>query len=199
MKFRFFRFIFCFCLFFPLSFLFFWGGGRGALFVGGLSFFHIFFFSVLVGLGFVFLWWLICFLFSSLFCFLNLTCKQTYDTWRLGHVVPDDVVIADIGDQVLDIFLHGPESTHKNGIGKTFTRTSIPIQPCTLLKQTKSKTLNSPNMTPSISCPLPVQCSGRRPPESLADALQDWSTSKVFSLGQYWQKIFVDVFNKYKK
>ena len=57
MKFRFFRFIFCFCLFiFFLSFLFFFGGGGGALFVGGLSFFHIFFYSVLLSLGFVFLW-----------------------------------------------------------------------------------------------------------------------------------------------
>ena len=46
-----------------------------------------------------------------------------------------DVVIADTGDQALDIFLHGPESTHKNGIGKTFTHTSIPIHQCTLLKQ----------------------------------------------------------------
>ena len=34
-----------------------------------------------------------------------------------------------------DIFLHGPESTHKNRTGKTFTHTCIPIQPCTLLKQ----------------------------------------------------------------
>ena len=73
--------------------------------------------------------------FSSLFCFLNLSCKQTYDSWRLGHVVPDDVVIEDIGDQALDIVLHGPESTHKSRIGKTFTHTSIPIQPCTLDKE----------------------------------------------------------------
>ena len=34
---------------------------------------------------------------------------------------PDDVVIADIGGQALDIFLHGPESAHKNGILKAFT------------------------------------------------------------------------------
>ena len=40
---------------------------------------------------------------------------------------PDDVVIADIGGQALDIFLHGPESAHKNGIAKTFTHTSIPM------------------------------------------------------------------------
>ena len=30
------------------------------------------------------------------------------DSWSLGHVEPDDVVIADIGGQALDIFLHGP-------------------------------------------------------------------------------------------
>ena len=169
----------------------------------------------------------------------------------------------------IDIFLHGPESTHKNGIGNTFTHTSILNQPCTLLRQrakpsthqtwrlplvvlflsnvvvgdgqeawemllstaptseafsprtvltenicrcvrqikeknrpaimrflttstltdppmhtlkvTKSETINSPNMTPAISCPLPVKCGSRRRPESLADALQDWSTSEVFS------------------
>ena len=57
---------------------------------------------------------------------MNLGCEQTCDSWRLGHVVPDDVVIADIGDQALDILLHGPASTHKNGIVKTFTHTSIP-------------------------------------------------------------------------
>ena len=43
------------------------------------------------------------------------------DSWWLGHVEPDDVVIADIGGQALDIFLHGPESAHKIGILKTFT------------------------------------------------------------------------------
>ena len=63
------------------------------------------------------------------------------DSWRLGHVEPDDVVIADIAGQTLDIFLHGPESARKNGIVKTFTHT-------------KSKTLNSPNMTLSFSGPL---------------------------------------------
>ena len=57
------------------------------------------------------------------------------DSWWLGHVVLDDVVIADIAGQALDIFLHGPESARKNGIVKTFTHTAIPIHPCTLLKQ----------------------------------------------------------------
>ena len=55
------------------------------------------------------------------------------DSWWLGHVEPDDVVIADIARQALDIFLHGPESAHKNGFLKTFILTSIPIHPCTFL------------------------------------------------------------------
>ena len=51
-----------------------------------------------------------------------------------------------------------------------------------LLKQTKrSKTLYSPNMWSSFSCPLPVQCGGGRRPGSLAPAPQDCSTSKAFS------------------
>ena len=59
------------------------------------------------------------------------------DSWWLGHVEPDDVVIADIAGQALNILLHGPESAHKNGIVKAFTHTSIPIHPCTLLKKEK--------------------------------------------------------------
>ena len=57
------------------------------------------------------------------------------DSCWLEHLVTDDVVIADIGGQALDILLHGPESAHKNSIVKTFIHTSIPIHtPCTLLK-----------------------------------------------------------------
>ena len=63
------------------------------------------------------------------------------DSWWLGHVEPDDVVIADIAGQALDIVLHGPESAHKNGIVKTFTHTSIPKDTCTLLKR-KNKNKN---------------------------------------------------------
>ena len=63
---------------------------------------------------------------------------------------------------------------------RTFAHTSIPIHPCVLLKQLKSKILNSPNMTPSFACPLPVQCGGGRRPGSLADAPQEWSTSEAF-------------------
>ena len=102
-------------------------------------------------------------------------------SWWLGHVEPDDVVIADIAGQALDIFLHGPESAHKNGIVKTFTHTSIPIHPCTLLKQTKSETFNWPNMTSSFSCPLPVQCGGGRLSRSLAPASQDCSMLEALS------------------
>ena len=42
---------------------------------------------------------------------------------------PDDVVIADIAGQALDIFLHGPESTYKNGIGKTNIHSHIHSHP----------------------------------------------------------------------
>ena len=94
---------------------------------------------------------------------------------------PEDVVIADIGGQALDIYLHGPESAHKNGIVKTFTHTSIPIPPCILLKQRKSKILNLLNMILSFTCALSVQCGAGRRPGSLADAPQDGSTTEAFS------------------
>ena len=45
----------------------------------------------------------------------------------------------------------------------------------------KSKTFNSPNMTPSFSCPIPVQCGGGRRPGSLAPVPQDCSTSEALS------------------
>ena len=59
----------------------------------------------------------------------------------------DDVVIADIAGQALDIFLHGPESALKNGIEKKFTHTSIPIHPCTLLKKEKENEKRSTDQT----------------------------------------------------
>ena len=95
---------------------------------------------------------------------------------------PDDVVIADIGGQALDIFLHGPESAHKNGIVKTFSQTCIPIHPCTLLKQTKSKILNLLNMILSFTCALHVQCCAGGRPGSLADAPRSCSISEAFSV-----------------
>ena len=95
--------------------------------------------------------------------------------------MPDDVVIADIGDQALDILLHGPESAHKKGIVKTFIHTSIPIHtPCTLLKKKKKKALNIRNMMPSFTGPLPVHRGDGRRSGSLALASQDCSTSEAF-------------------
>ena len=93
----------------------------------------------------------------------------------------DDVAIAGIAGQALDIFLHFPESAHKNGILKTFTHTSFPIHPLTFIKQTKSKPLNSLNMWRSFCSTLPVQCGGGRLSGSLADAPQECSTSEAFS------------------
>ena len=83
-------------------------------------------------------------------------------------------------ENIHSFFLNGPESAHKNGIIKTFTHTSIPIHPCTLLKQRNSKTLKSLNMTPLFTGPLPVECGGGRRPGSSAPDPQDCSTSKAF-------------------
>ena len=102
---------------------------------------------------------------------------------------PDAVIIADIGGQALDIFLHGPQSAHKNGIVNTFTHTSIPRNRFTLLKKKKkenkekSKMLNSPNIMLSFTGPLPVQCGGGRPPGKMAPAPQDCSKVEVFVPG----------------
>ena len=80
------------------------------------------------------------------------------ESWSLGHVEPDDVVIADIAGQALNIFLHGPvcaQECHSKDI-HSHIHSHTPMQ--TPQKQNKSeKNLNSPNMTPAISCPLPVQ------------------------------------------
>ena len=93
-------------------------------------------------------------------------------------MVPDDV-IADIAGQAIDILLHGPESAQKNDIVKTFTHTSIPIHPCTLLKQrAKSLTHQTSRLRLLVlSCPMWRWATAR----SFADAHQDRSTSKAFS------------------
>jgi len=51
------------------------------------------------------------------------------DSWRLRHVEPDDVVVADIAGQALDKCLHGPESAQKNGIVKTNIHSHIHSHP----------------------------------------------------------------------
>ena len=48
-------------------------------------------------------------------------------------------------------------------------------------EEKNKKTLNSPNMMPFFTGPLPVQCGGGRRLGSLADATQDCSTSEDFS------------------
>ena len=116
------------------------------------------------------------------------------DTRWLGHVEPDHLVIADIGGQALDIVLHGPESANKNGIVKTNTDSHIHSNPPIHTPKANSKTVNSLNVTPSLSCPLPVQSIGGRRPGSLADAPHDCSTSEAF-IPRYWQNTFPDVFN----
>ena len=110
-------------------------------------------------------------------CTITLSCLATpahhADSWWLGHVVTDDVVMADITGQALDIFLHGPESAHKNGILKTFTHTSIPIHPCTFLKQTKSKTLKLTKHHAFVhlcpSCPVSWWATARKLGRSSSD------------------------------
>ena len=144
--FLFFVFVFCFCLICWVSIFFYFF--LQFLLISWSFFFFLFLFSVL---GFYFFSFFLLFLvlLGVAIClwgrivfsvFFNLSCNQTYDSWWLGHVEPDDVVIADIGGQALDIFLHGPKSALKNGIVKTFTHTIIPIHPRTLLKKQKQKT-----------------------------------------------------------
>ena len=74
---------------------------------------------------------------------------------------PDDVVIADIIVQALDIVLHGPESAHRYSIVKTFTHTSIPIHPYTFLKKRQKQQQQNAQLTKhdtfvywTSSCPV---------------------------------------------
>ena len=122
------------------------------------------------------------------------------DSWWLGPVETDDVVIADIGGQALDIFLHGPESAHKNGILKTFTHTSIPVQPCTLLEKRKRKRKTKTSTHQTCLRLLVLFLSS----VLVGDGQEAWQMllrtvprRRLSRLGQYWQKTFVDVLNKY--
>ena len=47
------------------------------------------------------------------------------DSWRLWYVVHDDVFIADIGGQALDIFPHSPESAQMMVIAKSYIHRHI--------------------------------------------------------------------------
>ena len=76
------------------------------------------------------------------------------DSWRLGHVEPGDVVIADIAGQALDIFLHGQSRVCAQEWHRKDIQSHIHSHPPTHTTKRNSKTLNSTNMTPSFSCPL---------------------------------------------
>ena len=102
------------------------------------------------------------------------------DSWWLGHVETDDVVIADIGGQSLDIFLHGPEWHSKDIHSHIHSHTPMHTPQKTNKKKAKKK-LNSPNIMPSFTDPLPVQCGRGRRSESLADAPQHCFTWEAFS------------------
>ncbi len=97
--------------------------------------------------------------------------------------MPDDVVIADIAGQALDIFLYGPESAHKNGIVKTNIRSHMhSYLPMRTPKANEGQ--NPPKADVSRSSftgTLLVQCAGGRRPGSLALASRDFSTSEAFS------------------
>ena len=94
----------------------------------------------------------------------------------------DDVIIADIGGQALDIFLHGPESARRNGIVKTFTHTCIPIHPCTLLKSNNKE--QNPQLTKHDAAGYLWYSSstwGWSTASRFSDAPQDCSTVRAFS------------------
>ena len=101
--------------------------------------------------------------------------------------------------QQLSRFLHGPESAHKNGIVKTFPHTSIPTHPCTLIKKEREKQ-RAKRSTDQIWClrllvlflSTLVVGGGQE-----AWHLMNAPRRRPCRLGQYWQKTFVDVFNKY--
>ena len=64
-------------------------------------------------------------------------------------------------------------------------------------KQKKKKTLNSPNMMPFFTGPLPVQLLVGDGQEAWRMLLRTVPLPRISRLGQYWQKTFVDVFTTY--
>ena len=119
--------------------------------------------------------------------FLLASAAPQADSWRLGHVEPDDVVIADIAGQALDIFLHGAVSARKNGMVKTFTHTSIPIHPCTLLKQRAKPSTHQTSCLPFLVLFLSSVVVGDGQ-EARHQLFMTAPRLRSFRLGQYWQK-----------
>ena len=92
--------------------------------------------------------------------------------------------MADAGGKALDIFLHGTEFARKNAIVKTFTQ-HMHSHPPMHTPKTKSKTLNSLNMTPSFTCALPVQRGGGRRPGAFKMLPRTAPRRRPSRLGQY--------------
>ena len=84
------------------------------------------------------------------------TCSTT------DALSPRTLLTENICESVQQILQHGP--------AKNKTK-----------KEEEKNPLNSPNMMPFFTGPLPVQCGGGRRTGSLADATQDCSTSEDFS------------------
>ena len=133
-------------------------------------------------------------------CTIPLSCLASAalqaDSWWLGHVEPDDVVIADIAGQALDIFLHGPESAHKNGIVKTHAHSSK-----TKKENKENKTTAKPSTHQTCRLRSVVLFLSN---VVVGDGQEAWHLllrtaprRRSCRLGQYWQKTFVDVFNTY--
>ena len=131
----------------------------------------LFFVVVFSAFGVCFLWGRIGFSFFVLFsghqlqADLRLLATQTCSAWwsrYCGHwrsaarnLSPQSRVYA--------------QESHRKDI-----HSHIHSHPAMHTPKTKSKTLNSLNMTPSFTCPFPVQCPGGRRLGSLADAPQTY-------------------------
>ena len=132
-------------IFFPLFFISFVLFCLLGVFLFAIFTYWSFYFFLFSLLGFYFLFSVLvfsafggCFSLGAdrvFFCFVfYLGCKQTYDSWRLVHVVSADVVIADVGDQALDIFLHGHVQSLRTRMASERHSLTHPF-PSTLLKQ----------------------------------------------------------------
>ena len=125
---------------------------------------------------------------------------STSPGWVLVTLVAD-VVFADVAGHTLPILLHSLGSAHKNGMVKSFTHTSIPIHPCTLLKNEKEKE-RAKRSTDQTWClrllvlflSTVVLGDGQEARHLLLRTAPRRTPSR---LGQQWQKTFADIFNKY--
>ena len=129
---------------------------------------------------------------------------STHQTWRLPLVVLSCPMWWWATAGKLDTFTHtGPRhlSPRSRVCAQEWHRKDIHSHshshPPMHTTKTKSKTLNSPNMTPSFSCPLMSNV-------VLADGHEAWQIllrtaprRRPFRLRQYRQKTFLDVFSTY--